>query len=133
MFRRCALELLGIVGGDDDAEESSSDGNDSVANSDGPSGRSISSSSSEDSDDGGQETCTDVPVLPPPAPCEEDPARRRRVRDPINAKGKMKFCSAFQSRCCGDHPADAEVPEASSLLHQTIEDEDGEESTVASS
>ena len=126
-FRRCALELLGINCGDDDAEESSSDGIASDSNSESLAGQSTSSSSSEDSDDGGQETCTDVPVLPPPVPCE------RRVRDPINAKGKMKFCSAFQSRCCGDHPAAAEVPQAPGLLHKNIEDEDGDESTVASS
>ena len=126
-FRRCALELLGINCGDDDAEESSSDGIASDSNSDGLAGQSTPSSSSEDSDDGGQETCTDVPVLPPPVPCE------RRVRDPINAKGKMKFCSAFQSRCCGDHSAAAEVPQAPGLLHKTTEDEDGDESTVASS
>ena len=91
VFRRCALELLGINCGDDDAEESSSDGIVSGSNSDGLSGQSIPSSSSEDSDDGGQETCTDVPVLPPPAPCAEEPARPPRVKDPINVKVKIKL------------------------------------------
>ena len=126
MFRRCALELLGINCGDDDAEESSSDGISFDSNSDGLAGQSIPSNSSEDSDDGGQETCTDVPV-PPPPPCVEDTASLRRV------KGQIKFCSAFQSGCGGDHPAAAEVPQPPVSLRKSTLDEDGDESTVASS
>ena len=86
MFRRRALELLGISSAHVDGDESGADVRDSESNPQSPIGSSISSSSSEASDDV-VETCTDVSVLPPPAPCAEVPARPLRVRNPITVKG----------------------------------------------
>ena len=126
MYRRCALELLGISGAHDDAEESSLDGSDSDSSSDSPSGQSISSSSSEDSNDGGQEMCADVP-LPPPPPLVTDAAGFRR------GKGKVKFCSGFQSGCGGLHAAPSKASLASDVLRKDAEAEDAEESSEASS
>ena len=127
MFRRRALELLGISSAHVDGDESGADASDVDSNSEGSTGPSISSSSSEEGADDIVETCTDVPVPPPPPPSVEDTSCLRRV------KGQIKFCSAFQSRCGGDHSAAAEVPQPPVSLRKSTQDEDGDESTVASS
>ena len=107
MFRRCALELLGFGSTEDDTGESSSDGSDSDASSETASVRSISSSSSEESDDAGLELGTDVPVPPPPVAENTNDFRR--------GKGKVNFCSAFQSGSGGLPAAPSKASPASEV------------------
>ena len=126
VYRRCALELLGFGSvHDDDDEDSSSDSNDSDSSSNIPSAQSMSSSSSDDSNGDNPETCTDVPVPPPPFAEDTDALRR--------GKGKIKFCSSFQSGCAGIHSAASKAPLASVVVSKDAEAEDAEESTEASS
>ena len=125
MFRRCALELLGISSAHGDEDESSSDVSDSDSSSKTAGGQSISSSSSAESDDDAQETCADVPVPPPPVAENANDFRR--------GKGKVNFCSAFQSGCGGLHAAPSKASPASDVLRRDAEAEDAEESSEASS
>ena len=125
MFRRCALELLGITGADDDAEDSSSDVSDSDSSSSDPEGQNMSSSSSDENSDDSRESRADVPV-PPPPPAEGIDALRR-------GKGKMKLCSGFQSGCGGINSAASEGPPAAVSQSRDAEDEDAEKSIEASS
>ena len=125
MYRRCALELLGIGSAHDDEDESSSDVSDSDSSPNTASGQSISSSSSEESNDDAQETCADVPVPPPPV--------AENTNDHRRGKGKVKFCSGFQSGCAGIDSAASKAPQPSVLVSRSIEDEDADESSEASS
>ena len=72
MFRRRALELLGISSAHVDGDESGADDSESESNPQSPTGSSISSSSSEEGAEDIAETCADVPVPPPPPPSVED-------------------------------------------------------------
>ena len=72
MFRRRALELLGISSAHVDGEESGADDSDAESDPQSPIGSSISSSSSEQGTEDIAETCADVPVPPPPCVSVED-------------------------------------------------------------